>query len=170
MAIEANTYGLVKRVESFVGDLVEGRNFSATTVPNISQMEAFLDDIAHEINMELKQVGYKVPVVKADDPEAFDFLRTINSYGGALLAMSSLPAEAAIIVDQETLSNRATTYNSFFQRGLKRIREQDLPAARDVRTLSRIFAGSQEDDEGNVNKPMFTRDLFDYPSSRSLTE
>jgi len=163
-------YGTVAEVEALVGDLVESRVFGASTIPTLAQVTAFLVSVAAELDVELKSAGYVVPVDIAVDPEAYAFLKTVNAYGACLLALASLPAEAELTEGQEGLRTRAQTFNVLYQRALKRIKERTFPATSANLKMTQMFAGSQEDEDGNVKLPIFSRGHFDYPGSRSLIE
>lgn len=172
MALDANTYGTVARVEALVGDLVASRTFGSVTIPTLSQVETFLDDIAVQLNMELERTGYTVPVSSSANPQAFRYLRYSNSCGAAALVLSTMPVGA---YTDPTTENGALSQGRrhFLERqlsnALKIIREGSLPASRSAYP-SRVYAGSQEDEDGNKKLPIFTRSLTDYPASRSLTE
>ena len=49
------------------------------------------------------------------------------------------------------------------------IRANKLAATRTTGKLTRTFAGSQEDKDGNEKLPVFTRKITDYPGARALT-
>lgn len=167
MAVDANTYAEKEDVERLIGDIVEDRTFSDTTVPSTTQVEKELDNAAADLNRELDQVGYTVPVDESDYPTAYQFLKAANAYGAAAVLLSTVPSEGfEPTEDVETPSTtRAQTYANKFKSALKAIRENRLRAGRRVGRLSRVFAGSQEDDEGNEKKPIFTRGMDTYPGS-----
>ena len=84
MAVGANSYGTVARVQSRVGDLVDSQAFTTTTKPTLAQVEELIDDVASLMNAELRAAGYTVPVANSgDDVEAFAWLRAANSAGAA---------------------------------------------------------------------------------------
>lgn len=172
MAVDTNTYAEHEDIERLIGDLVEDREFDAATVPTLVQVEAELDNAAADLNRELDQVGYTAPVVLADYPFAYNYLKAANTYGAAAVLLSTISANV-YNPDEEVEQpgeTRATTYGNKFKSALKAIRENRLRAARRTRRLENIFAGSQEDDEGNTKEPIFTRGQDDYPGRRSLTE
>lgn len=172
MAVDANTYGTVADVQRLIGDIVEDRTFDTDTVPTLVQVEAELDNVAMDLNRELDQVGYTVPVVQADWPTAFGFLKAANAYGAAAVLLSTVPSEGFDPVEEvETPGvTRAQTYANKFKSALKAIRENRLRAARRKYRLADAFAGSQEDSEGNTKEPIFTRGMDDYPGRRSLID
>ena len=172
MTVGANTYAEHEDIERLIGDIVLNRTFDETTVPSLDQVESELDNAAAELNRELDQVGYTVPVVLADWPTAFGFLKAANAYGAAAVLLSTVPSEGYEPTEEvETPgTTRAQTYANKFKSALKTIRESRLRAARRKGRLADAFAGSQEDDQGNEKLPIFKRGEDDYPGRRSLTE
>lgn len=172
MAVGDNTYAEHEDVERLIGDIVEDREFSETTVPTLAQVEAELDNAAADLNRELDQVGYTVPVDEDDYPTAYAFLKAANAYGAAAVLLSTVPSEGYEPTEEvETPgTTRAQTYANKFKSALKAIKENRLRAGRRVGRLSRTFAGSQEDEDGNTKEPIFKRGMDDYPGRRSLTE
>jgi hypothetical protein len=166
MAVGANTYGTVARMEALIGDLVDSRAFSTSTTPKLAQVEVLLDDVASEINVLLEEGLYAIPVAVADDPVAHAYLVSINSFGAAVLVLGTLPEGSFA----EEGDGRAATYAKAYSNGLMLIRRQGLKAARAENRFARTFAGSQEDSDGNKKLPIFKRGRFDYPGSRGLTE
>lgn len=170
MVIGADTYAEHEDVERLIGDIVLGREFDATTTPTEEQVEAELDNAAADLNRELDQVGYTVPVVKADYPTAYAFLKAANAYGASAILLSTIPSEGYDPAEEVEAAptTRAETYGNRFKSALKAIREQRLRAGRRKARLADIFAGSQETDDGLEKLPIFTRGMDDYPSRRSL--
>jgi len=172
MAVEANTYAEHEDVERLIGDLVEDREFTEDTVPSLAQVESELDNVAADLNRELDQVGYTVPVNETDYPTAYKYLVAANAYGAAAVLLSTIPA-TTYNPDEEVEQpgeTRASTYGNKLKSALKAIRENRFRAGRRTRRLEKVFAGSQEDSEGNTKEPIFTRGEDDYPGRRSLTE
>ncbi len=171
MAVDTNTYAEHEDVERLIGDIVLNREFDPTTVPTLDQVEAELDAAAMDLNRELDQTGYTVPVVEADWPTSYGFLKAANAYGAAAVLLSTVPSEGYDPVEEvETPGiTRAQTYANKFKSALKAIRESRLRAARRKGRLADAFAGSQETDEGATKLPIFTRGEDDYPGRRTLT-
>jgi len=170
MAVDTNTYAEHEDVERLIGDIVLNRTFDATTTPTLDQVEAELDNAAADLNRELDQVGYTVPVVKADYPTAHKFLKAANAYGAAAVLLSTVPSEGydpTEEVESPTV-DRATTYGNKFKSALKAIRENRLRAGRRKARLGDMFAGSQETEDGEEKLPIFKRGMDDYPGRRSL--
>ena len=94
MPIATDTYADVPRVESLVRDLITGGQFSATTVPTRDAVIEFLDDVADQINMTLKNYDYTAPIALGTDPETFRFVRSVNAAGAAALVLASKPSES----------------------------------------------------------------------------
>lgn len=172
MSVDSNTYAEHEDVERLIGDIVTDREFATDTVPSLTQVETELDNVAADINRELDQAGYTAPVVEADWPFAYNYLKAANAYGAAAVLLSVVPSEGYDPTeDVETPgTDRATTYANKLKSALKVIREHRLRAARRVGRLERVFAGSQEDEDGNEKKPIFTRGMDDYPGRRSLVD
>ena len=174
MAVGANSYGTVARVELLVGDLVASRTFSTTTTPTIAQVEQMIDDTAYEINAALRSNGYTVPVANSSpNVETFGVLRAANSYGAAALVLAMLPSEAWVSnseADIEITKSRRSFYEKKFNDIIKAINSFKLYATRTGDSME-AYAGSQEDTEsGETKLPIFTRSQTDYPGSRTLQE
>lgn len=170
MALSANTYGTVARVQALVGDIVSGRIFTTGTIPTLAQVEVILDDIASEINVELEGARYTLETAAdfaTNQPRVSDFLITLNTRGAAAEVLSTLPNQAVAPAIEGDALDRATFYHRRYLSGLKRIREKQLNA---TRSALRVKAGGATDSLGNTTKPIFTRDLTDFPGTRSLTE
>jgi len=165
MSVEANTYAEKEDVQRLIGDIVEDRTFTETTVPSIDQVETELNNVAADLNRELDQVGYTVPVSETDYATAYAYLVAANAYGAAAVLLSTLPANV-YNPDEEvetTGETRATTYGNKLKSALKAIRENRLRAGRRTRRLGNLAAGSAVDDEGNTKDPIFTRHEDHYP-------
>jgi len=176
MAVSANTYGTVARVQELVGDVVSSRIFTTSTVPTLAQAEDFLDRVADELNGYLKTNGYTVPVVEGTDPEAFGILSFSNSAGAASFILTALPAEGTIgfgpggSTDDQTVNSRKQFLWSQVNRAIRMIEDLKMPATRTTRKFSLMRSGSYKDDDLNEKLPVFRRDIMDYPGSRNLTK
>lgn len=168
----ARTYAKLEDIERLIGDIATDRHFDTGTVPTAAQVVAELDAAAADLNRELDQVGYTIPVSDIDYPTAWEFLKAANAYGAAAVLLSTIPSEGYSPVEEvETpATTRAQTYANLFNKALKTIREQRLRAGRRKDRLEDMFAGSQEDEDGLTKKPIFTRTQDDYPGRRSLVE
>ncbi len=171
MAISSGTYADVDRVESLVRDLITGGTFSEVTVPTKSAVEEFLDDVADQINMTLKNYDYTSPVTLATDPETFRYLRSVNAAGGAALVLASKPSESWS--PPQRGAPFAQTRRQFYEKRLKDaldlIEDRKLPAEASESPLNDFIVGSAKDADGNATKPIFTRTFSDYPGSRDLS-
>lgn len=171
MAVDANTYGSVAGVEKLVGDIVASRTFSASTVPTTTQVETILDDIAAEINSLLDTIGYTAKISSSGFPLAYNYVVAGNNYGAASVVLKTIPGQGSLGPEGEELGNvRANMYQSQLNRCLERIRKRELRAGMRAGRLANVFAGSQQDDDGNDKLPLFQRGQDDYPGSRSLIE
>lgn len=165
MTVEANTYAGHEDVERLIGDIVEDRTFTEDTVPSLAQVEAELDNAALDLNRELDQVGYTVPVSETDYATAYGFLKAANAYGAAAVLLSTVPANTYDPTDEveQPGITRAQVYSNKFKSALKAIRENRLRAGRRTRRLANLVAGSAVDDEGNEKEPIFTRFEDTFP-------
>jgi len=164
MAVGANTYGTVARVEARVGDLVDSRTFSTLTVPTLAQVEALLDDAANQLNAILKRYGYTVPVNSTDDPEAYGWLQAANSAGAAALVLNTVPGESLDPDTPDPIRVRRQGLWAEMNAVMNAIRRGEFPATRTVSShVTKAYAGSQEDDDGNEKEPVFKRGMTDYP-------
>ena len=172
MAVGANTYGSVARVSALVGDVVAARTFGAGTVPTVTEVEGILDDIASEINVELEGARYTLETASdlaTNQPRVSDFLIALNSWGAAAAVLDTLPliSVAAGLDGAGEGGGRRDALNRRYLSGLKRIREKRLNA---TRSAIRVKVGSAVDDDGNVKKPIFTREGTTWPGTVSLVE
>ena len=165
MAVDADTYGTEAGVELLIGDVVDGRAFTGSTVPTSTQVEGILDQIAGVINNALEAQGYSAPVVLADNPYAHRMLVRANDHGAAADIIAAFFPHMAFNAEGEP-TDRLTYYRQALKDALDTIQRGALSAG----LTRRIFAGSQEDSDGNTKLPLFKRDKFDYPGARTLTE
>jgi hypothetical protein len=172
MTVGANTYGEIAGLQRLIGDIVANRTFAVGTTPSLVQAETELDNVAAEINAELDVQGYTVPISATDYPTARAAAKAANEYGAAARLLSTIPSEAYDPAEEvvDTGESRPQQYEKLLNRFLARIKNNRLRAGRRVGRLSRVFAGSQADDDGYEKNPLFTRDQDSYPGSRSLTE
>ena len=172
MGLDDNTYGTVAGIERLIGDIVSSRTFSGSTIPSTTQVEAELDNAAMDLNRELDQAGYTVPVVEADYPTAYGFLKAANEYGAAATLLATLPSEAFAPAEEIASpgESRAMMYQIRFNHALKAIREYKIRATMRKGRLGDVFAGGQEDDEGNTKEPLFKRDTDNYPGARTIVD
>jgi len=177
MAVDADSYGTIERLEAIVGDIVinssSARTFSTSTIPTLIQAEGFIDDIAAELNTALINAGYVSPVVVGDDKAAFNYLRYANTCGAALLALDSLPVESYQGPDFTNIPvGRRGHCQNVYLAALKVIREEKLTATQvaGASHLGELAIGSSVNSDGDTKLPIFTRDVTDNPSSRNLTK
>ena len=81
MSVDSNTYGTVVGLERMIGDIVDSRTFSGSTVPTVTEAEAALDAIADVINARLDVAGYTVKVDSTTYPYAYGLLQEANNNG-----------------------------------------------------------------------------------------
>ncbi len=175
MAVGDSTYGTVARVQALVGDVVASRTFGTTTVPTLVQVESFLDDTASEMHAAMAEGGYIALTATAlgtTAPRAANYLALLNSYGAAALVLQSKPYEAQTAEIPDAPPTRAGWFRKRFQDGLTQIKGNFLTYLGMTRSgrLDKVFAGSQEDSNGNEKYPFFKRGMDDYPGSRYLSD
>lgn len=176
MAVGANTYGTVARVEALVGDVVASRTFGTGTIPTLVQVELLLDDVAAELHAALAEGGWPIQTLAnltINAPRAVNWLALLNVYGACALVLQSLPYEAQASALPDAPPSRGNWFRKRFEDGIERIRTGNFLASMGLtRTgrLEKIYAGSQENADGETKLPLFTRGMDDYPGSRSLTE
>jgi len=170
MSVEDNTYAEATDVERLIGDLVEERTFTTETVPTLAQVESELDNVAADLNRELDQVGYTVPVDKTAYATAYAYLKAANAYGAAAVLLSTVPATVYNPDEdvEQPGETRAGTYGNKLKSALKAIKENRLRAGRRTRRLGNLAAGSAETEEGEEKLPIFKRGMDAYPGRRSL--
>lgn len=171
MAVGANSYGTVAKVEAMVGDLVASRTFAVSTTPTLAQVESFIDERASELNVALAYSGYTVPVDSDNDPTTHEWLAYINSVGASLSVLSALPAMSWAEPGEEIPSQgRRQYYENIWRSAIKRIESQRLSASGSGHRSNELKAGSAQDSSGNTKNPIFTRSLTDFPGSRTLVD
>ena len=176
MAIDADSYANRALLESLIGDIpvntTTARTFSTTTVPTIVQAETFIDITASELNVALANSEYAVPVVVSTDKAAFNWLKYANACGAAVLVLDMMPTESYAGPNEEMpATGRKQHFQQVYLAALTRIKAEGLVATRSEggNPLDAFKLGSEFDADGNSNKAIFKRDMFDYPSSRSLS-
>ncbi len=152
-------------IERLIGDLVENRTFGAATVPTATQVTAEIDNAAAEIDAALDVAGYVAPVVLANFPNAYNYLKAANAYGAAAVLLATVPGQAYQPDDEVDAGSedRGKMYNQKFKAALKKIEEHKIRAGMRVGRLANVFTGAQEDSEGNTKDPLFKRGMDDYP-------
>lgn len=165
MAVDANSYGTVARVEARVGDMVEARTFSVSTVPTLAQVENLIDDTAARVNAELRAQGYTVPVDNSGtDVEAFAWLRAANSAAAAATILNTVPGESLDPDIPDEIRIRRQGLWGEYMAVIKMIQAGEFPATRTVTSqVTKAFSGSQEDNDSNPTTPVFTRERTSFP-------
>jgi len=172
MAVGDYTYGTEEGVEAKVGWVVPDRDFTDSTTPTDSQVHTILDQVAAEVHAKLTEAGYPVQTkanVETNAPRALNWLIMLNEAGASAMVLQSF----AIAGDPEAVSTPAGYWKKIYEDGLNMIKGRFLDELGLARTtqLSELLVGTSVDDtDGNRKKPIFKRDTFDYPSSRTLTE
>ena len=54
-SLRYNVYGTISGIEALIGDIVNSRTFTDTTVPSYTEVQKLIDGVASEINVELLQ-------------------------------------------------------------------------------------------------------------------
>jgi|TARA_Y100000310_G_scaffold94472_1_gene92121 hypothetical protein len=174
-ATKFSTYGSVSDVEGLIGDIVDSRTFTESTIPSSETVQKLLDGVAAEINTNLAHEGYQAPVRFSEseqDAHAYRRLVYANAAGAAARVLSTLPMESYTF-PEETRSggDRREMLDRELWHLLQDIRKRRFKATRDVGILAEFFAGSLTDRAaGETKEPLFTRGKFDYPGSRVLQD
>lgn len=172
MSVKDTTYGTVAGIQVRVGWMVSSRTFSGSTTPNTTQVEGILDQIASEIHAKLAEAGYPIStkaVVTAAAPRAADWLEQLNEDGASALLLMTNPVAG----DPEEDKDPSGYWKSRYKEGLKMIKGTFLSflgLSRDREMSDHLVSGSYKNTDGEKKLPIFTRNVFDYPSSRTLTE
>ncbi len=172
MAVDSYTYGTLAGLQVKAGWVVPDRTFSDSTTPSTTEVEGILDKIGSEIHMKLAEAGYPVDTkadVTTNAPRAVTWLEQLNEVGAACDIIQTY----AIAGDPESGNRPSVHWCKRYQDGLKMIRGGALDflgMSRDRDLSSNLVGTWYKNTDGVVKKPIFKRDTFDYPSSRSLTK
>jgi hypothetical protein len=170
MAVHADVYGTVARVEGYTRDIVVGGTFGDNTRPTLTDVETFINTVGMYLNNILATAGYTVPVSAVSDPYAHEYLAGVNSAGGAWHVLGAIPGEAWEPVDRGLARSRRQVLEKQVEVAVELIQKGGLFATKSDSLLDRLIIGSYQDSDGNTKLPLFTRDVTDYPGSRNLTE
>lgn len=172
MTLSAYCYCAQDDIERLIGDIVPSRLFTSSTTPDNDQVEQEIENVAAEINAELDVQGYTIPISETDYPQAHQLAKAANAYGAAARLLSTIPADTYDPEEQvvDTGETRPQQYEKLLNRFIARVAANKLRAGRRKGRLSRVYAGSQADDDGLTKKPLFTRGMDSYPGSRPLTD
>ena len=170
MAVNADVYGTVARVEGYTRDIVIGGTFGDATKPTLTDVENFINTSGMYLNNILATAGYAVPVSAADSPHAHEYLVGVNSAGGAWHVLGAIPGESWEPVDRGLARTRRQVLEKQVKDAVDMIQKGGLAAIKTDSLSDRLVIGSYQDSAGNTKVPIFTRETFDYPGSRSLTE
>ncbi len=171
MAVAANTYGTNVKVEARIGDIVNARNFSESTIPTRGEVELLLDDVASVMNAQLSAKGFTVKV-SSSDVHAFNSLVTANvAEASAQILAAHFPGEAFDPDNPARFIGRAANFHAIYRDVMDMVEDGTLPATRSVSgEIPKAVNTGRLNSQGNVKKPLFTRTLHEYPSVRSTTE
>ncbi len=142
MATSTNSYASVDHVESLIGDMVAERQFSVSSIPTRTQVEQIIDTVAAEINVALAAASYSAPLSTSSDPITYKWLESVNAWGVAAQVISTVPAIAITLDQEDAANNRAQSYQRLYDRALKRIDDQKISASRATSRLGRVYSGS----------------------------
>ena len=162
MAVASYAYGSTDGVLHLLDNvLAGGATFGPTTSPTLLFVEESLNSMAAELNEELQNAYYVVPI-SSTDIISHQLLVHLNNLGAARFVLSTRPG-----IMQGTGGNaRLDLYNAEWEAGLRRIREHRFSAQRVTPLASQPVTGSRLDEYGNVREPIFTQDGFDYNRDR----
>lgn len=172
MTVDTYTYGTVDGVHRRIGWLVGRAPFDGSTQPALSEVEAALDGIASEIHAKLMETGYPVNTkssVNNTSAQLANWLERINEDGAAADVLMTFPSAT----DPDSAVNPQKYYSKRYEAGLNMIASKAIDRfglSREETLSEGLESGSYKNSDGAVKKPLFTRDMTDYPGSRSLTE
>jgi hypothetical protein len=167
MAVSANSYTTIARIEARISDLIVDGAFTPTTRPTLAQAETFIDDVASNQNALLQAMGYTAPIVEADDPFAFEATRTANTAGACVMVMNVFPIAAYNPDNPDPLRNRISGYIKEWDLWVEAVEGNKLVAARRTTKTGLFMVGSARDREsGELKLPTFRRDMLDYPGRK----
>lgn len=173
MTVDTYTYGTVAGVHRRIGWIVASRApFDGTTQPALSEVEAALDGIASNIHAKLIEAGYPVNTkasVTTTSARLAKWLENINEDGAAADLLMTFPSAT----DPDSANNPPKYFSKRYEAGLSMIAGKTLDRfglSREETLSEGLESGSYKTSDGDVKKPLFSRSMMDYPSSRSLTE
>ncbi len=174
MSVSDYTYGTVAGVHRRIGWINASRQmFDGETQPTLADVESTLDQVASRIHAALVQAGYPAntyTAVNTASARAALWLRALNEDGAAADLLMTFPMAG----DPESgMKNTIAHWKKSFEGGLALIAGNFLDSMGLSRTIAlsdQLRSGSYKTEDGETKLPVFTRDVFDYPSSRTLAE
>jgi len=132
------------------------RTYDAATTPTLTQVQAYVDQIAGEVDTVLQGRGLVVPVAA---PSVFvTFLRQLNAVGAAAMAERAMFPEAQGMMGSTAAS---AMHWKQYQDGLKYLKEGSLPTGTTAEALPFSFfeqnVGSDTEpvDDDSWSRPKF---------------
>lgn len=120
-------------------------------VPGVSEVEAAIDDTIDEINAVLLTAGYTLPLVEADSPYGYQYLRVLNAKGAACYIERRYGAE-------DTMGAICDEYAQMKQDILEQtVVLSDVPGAPSPEDLA-ASGTSERTASGEEREPFFLRD------------
>ena len=145
--------------------------FTTSSFPSLSMAKVAQTLVHNEINIELDNYGYEVPVTPSESPEAYLYINSAANAGIAARILSMMPMETYTYPDSsQSGGNRRTMLDREYRKLLDLIKSRRLRAKRSRSRISQFTAGSEFSEEGYKKKPLFTSGQFDYPGSRNLVD
>jgi len=132
------------------------RTYGAATTPTITQVQAYVDQIAGEIDTVLQGRGLAVPITT---PAVFvTFLKQLNAVGAAAMAERAMFPEAQGMMGGTAAS--AMHWKQYTD-GLKWLREGNLPTGTTAEALPFSFFGENKaNDTEPTDDPGWARPKF----------
>ena len=156
-------YALQADVSARIPDVPIGGTFTGSTTPTAVQVDAFIDLIEGEINSILISHGYVAPVVLADDPQAFDWVKGAV-ISRAVVDVLNMKPGAAFDPDNPTpQTDRKSLFWANWIRILDMITLETFQASRDVNRAETFVVGSAKTSTGDIKDPVFSRGMWDFP-------
>ena len=179
MGISASPYGSasgVARKARFLLESTSASNFSASTAPTLTEMNALLLEGAREMDLEFAGTGLTTPLTAS---ELKAVLSPVNEYYGAAMAFFTRSVSRGF-TDTEEGEGRGGVWWGLFRKAMDRLVKDNctalvrLGAGRAVAlsaglSVPSISIAEREDayDDTDWDKPFFKRKLFDYDTGAS---
>lgn len=117
------------------------RPYTASSAPNIDQVNKFIDEAAGEIDQALTKAGYAAPISTTAPSSVLLTLRKANAVGGAYYAEWAAPN-----------SDRREELEDMWQTALKMLASSELAMPKD-------YQQSRARSAPVASPPFFTRDM-----------
>lgn len=135
------------------------RDYSGVGVLGGNDIEAFVDDVAYEMEAELKSVSIEVPVSSTTSPLAYSILGALNALGAAAKAENAEFSMLNPLGESEHGVKLQLAYDTLLEKILVGRLILDDAIGGPVISRSLAFSGSIDDsDTGEEKDPRFALD------------